>query len=269
MAAAQRAAAQAQAAADVVARAAAGGSSTSVTAGPSKGAGPAESTATPAAGPKPAVPRAPRAMREHQARQQAARAAKTSDPPASTPSNSSTTASSATAPSVARPPPTPRKARPVITAPTRQFEAALSGAGVAIVDPSASGGDRRTRRERGRERDKNRDKQSVEKNPAEGIAARENDDPGPVAVRAAGSEETAGSPKAKVPMILQRPDPASVSVLQQLGEQSPAVSSVAETGGMVPVRNTPSAGEVPESGPVRGSGRRGRGRGRGGHRGGT
>lgn len=222
----------------------------------------------------PSGTKASRSGREHQGRQQqmkAPAAASTATPPiqavvGSEGTNSTTTTTTTAA---AQPPATPtasRRARPVIGLASRQFEAALSGAGVG------STGERKPRREREGDKDK-------AGGSGGGNAAANGDKPSPRKDRGgrrkedkaggAGPGSSAGSqpPPARIPSILQRSEGASPTILQREGQLPVAVMRPTEVGSSSKeIVSGPAVGSVPRSDSAggRGHARRGRGRGRGG-----
>ncbi|KAF8062215.1 Smg-4/UPF3 family-domain-containing protein [Lyophyllum atratum] len=140
----------------------------------------------------------------------------------------------------------PRRARPVIGLASRQFEAALSGAGVG------AGGDRKSRRER--EREKEAQGGAVPAGPPPAAPAK----PAPPSPRRARNPKEAGggaapagsnAPPPKVPVILQPP--------------STAAAAATPLNGASHQEGVPSNRGAGGGGGARG-GRRGRGRGRGG-----
>ncbi|KAJ7274267.1 Smg-4/UPF3 family-domain-containing protein [Mycena rebaudengoi] len=147
----------------------------------------------------------------------------------------------------------PRRTRPVIGLASRQFEAALSGAGVA----GAGGAERKSRRERERERaaaaaaagappDDKKDKQPRRKDSISGG----------VALSTAGAS---GSSEVRVPSILQRAEPvvAPPVVIHRIDGDV----HVPAQAGVIPVNFTNGAPSVGRGGggPRRGRGGRGRG----------
>src|SRR5262249_14278884 len=151
-----------------------------------------------------------------------------------------------------------RRVRPVIAATSRQFEAALSGAGVSIAQ---SGGERKTRRDRDKDKERNRVKQTGPSPSALPENVPGENDPGleridnPETGTSGGNPEL--SPTPKITGILQRPDPIPVTILQR-DEQNSVLQNPANSGDAVPNRPAPAAG-TPEASSVRGFSRRGRG----------
>ncbi|TFK32063.1 Smg-4/UPF3 family-domain-containing protein, partial [Crucibulum laeve] len=258
-----------------------------------KGQAPASKNGGPAGGPSNPTPKPPKPSK------MARQLAKVTPVTITTPSTSAPAANASTkanaiattltttggeAPAAASAP--PRRTRPVIGLASRQFEAALSGVGVA------GGGERKTRREKEKEREERREKDvaAVSAGTAVGtsnaatpsaISASDNKSAPPASPRkdrggrkggagasvgavagsaananASGATGKASEPQTiKVPGILQRID-GPPAILQR--ETLPAPST--NTQGSITTGGTPS---VPVAGGGRG-GRRGRGRGRGG-----
>ncbi|KAJ7147176.1 Smg-4/UPF3 family-domain-containing protein [Mycena crocata] len=156
----------------------------------------------------------------------------------------------------------PRRTRPVIGLASRQFEAALSGAGVA-----GTGAERKSRRDRDRERAATAEEKDKEGGPPAGASGgaplprkekptrRKDSVSGGIAV----SNSSGSTPEVRVPSILQRADPAIAPVIVHRIDGDVQVQPQA---GVIPVNfnvGGPRGGSGGKRGGRGGPGGRGRG----------
>ncbi|KAJ7367272.1 Smg-4/UPF3 family-domain-containing protein [Mycena albidolilacea] len=223
-------------------------------AGPSK-SGPANAPNASATSPRPAKP--PKTIRQPP---------RVPGPPAVPTDVSVASAGTTTTGDAAAP---PRRTRPVIGLASRQFEAALSGAGVAPGAGSGAGAERKSRRERERERaaaaaaagagaEDATGPASAGAGPRKDKAPRRKDSvSGGVTV----SPASGSGAEVRVPSILQRADPVVAPVVVHRIDGDVTVQPQA---GVIPVNFATTAGPPRGGGGRGGRGGRGGGRARGG-----